>query len=154
MISPHHFHPTNGVRPSDSIVEDNSLKDFINEQVGFYPAEKLDAGRIESLGVLRMPDTEHVPDISYKWLISDSAINKGLSMAQKMMSLPPKYNAETYNCVDAVVSVGEAAGVLVPHTKGKKYLINPLGVLRELGNGISNAGDLGEDLRALERRAR
>lgn len=71
-----------------------------------------------------------------------------------MISNPPKYNAKSFNCAGATVVVGRSAGVKVPSTKGTKFFNVKTKETKPLGFGLLNAGDMGEDLRELNRRDR
>ena len=54
--------------------------------------------------------------------------------------------------IDAAVAVGRSAGVQVPSTKGAKYFNKDINKTLTLSDGLLNAGDMGEDLRELNRR--
>ena len=133
---------------------DNGLASVLGEPVGFYPVKDLSEAQLSSEGTLRMPDIAHKANVKHTWLISADGLCKGLAQTREMISNPPKYNAMLFNCAGAAVAVGRSAGVKVPSTKGTKFFNVNTKETKPLGFGLLNAGDMGEDLRELNRRDR
>lgn len=74
---------------------------------------------------------------------------KGLQYVEKFKANPGTYAVTTFNCTDAAIKVGSSAGVSVPDNPSSiRYEI--LGISRTIDD-VSNAGDLGEDLRLLNK---
>ena len=120
--------------------------------MGFYPVRELSTAQLTIDGRLQMPDTTHKANVKHTWLIAIDDLSKGLSKTREMISCPPEYNAKSFNCADAAVAVGRSAGVQVPSTKGAKYFNKYINKTLTLSDGLLNAGDMGEDLRELNRR--
>ena len=132
------------MNPADGLPSEWSK--FVNCPNGFYPAISVNTlnFRKSVAGLYVSPDDTHMDgvDVSRTWQISlpefKSGVLRSVSMWEGCQNGELKYNAITYNCVNAVIDVANAAGITLPANKGGTYWGIELGL---------TSGRFGEDLK-------
>jgi hypothetical protein len=139
------------VSPEEAVpqlVSDAALRRYVNVPMGFYPDDPAkpapDGGPIRR-GSVSLPDTRHAGgfDVEADFSITPDRLLRGLEYSRTVHrdeagSL--QYHLLDFNCADMVMAVARASGVTLPDTPG--FLP---------GGPASNCGDLGEDLRLMQR---
>lgn len=135
------------IQPADALPK--SLDCFVNVPNGFYPSE--DVGKWDYnndfLGLFVSPDNQHLSsvDVTCSWQLTleqfKSGVLRSISIYKGCNEKRIKYNAISYNCVNAVIDVAGASGIELPANPGGVYLGVTLGL---------TCGRFGEDLRKLK----
>lgn len=133
------------------IAQEGVQKELVNQPTGYYSKQKIQYPRhLSAPGIVVIPDEQHTEEVSHEWEIGMKSFLKGLQYVEKFKANPGTYAVTTFNCTDAAIKVGSSAGVSVPDNPSSiRYEI--LGISRTIDD-VSNAGDLGEDLRLLNKR--
>ena len=124
MISPHHSHPTNRVRPSDS-----------------NPSPRWG----DKMGHLELPDESHIPDVVGTWNVDYqnflSVIRFSNQFELSVIRGTVLYNLETRNCASATIEAAASCGIVLPRTIRQFFIFSDR-------RGVC-PGQLGEDIRAI-----
>ena len=134
------------MNPLDAVP--NGLSAFVNVPNGFYPADDVGIFNLnhDVPGLYASPDAQHANgvDVSKTWQISLQEFRAGvlnISLCEGCRDGSVMYNAITYNCVNAVVDVAGAAGIVLPANPGGSYMGITLGL---------TCGRFGEDIRNMK----
>ena len=130
---------------SDTNLVPSALQPFVNVNMGFYPLGGISPSAPETTGILVRPDDAHAPsggkrnhgaEVVRSFSISVSNLIAGLTYSKNLADTPPQYDLNTFNCTDAGIQAGLAAGLHLPDPQSTWQ-----------GGGGSNPGAFGEELK-------